>query len=237
MAKRADISDWILKETADYVFVNKPPFFPSVPERGKYTNIPVLELARKVWPDAILCHRLDRETSGVLLIAKNPEAYRHASIQFENRKVNKVYHAIVNGKIQFDNLEVNLPINTDDLKHIRIDKLQGKAATTYFQTLEVFRHFTLLECKPVTGRLHQIRVHLASQNAQISGDVLYGSQVPMLSEIKRKMSGEDTPLIQRFALHAYSLEFEQINGERIMVNALYNKDFEVFIKLLRKYDL
>jgi 23S rRNA pseudouridine955/2504/2580 synthase len=236
MSKPANILNWVLLENEDYVFINKPPFVPSVPERGKFTNTPVLELARKVWPEAILCHRLDRETSGVLLVAKNPEAYRHASIQFENRAVRKVYHAVVDGRIQFDGLRTDLPINTDNLANVRVDRKLGKSAITVFQTLEIFRHFTLMECVPVTGRLHQIRVHLASQNAHIAGDHLYGSETPMLSQIKRKMHGEDTSLIQRFALHAFSLSFTTADGTEISVEAPYFKDLEVFLKLLRKYD-
>jgi 23S rRNA pseudouridine955/2504/2580 synthase len=236
MGKFTHISDWVLHETDDYVFVNKPPYFPVVAERGKFTNIPVLDLAKKVWSDAVLCHRLDRETSGVLLIAKNPDAYRHASMQFEHRAMRKVYHAIVDGRMQFTELRTDLPINTDDLKNIRIDRKLGKSAITVFQTLEIFKHFTLMECVPVTGRLHQIRVHLASQNAHISGDQLYGSKIPMLSEIKRKMHGEDTPLIQRFALHAFALTLPLPDGQELTVEAPYFKDFEVFLKQLRKYD-
>lgn len=236
MAKPLSIRDLIVFENDDYAFINKPPFVPSVAERGKFTAVPVLELAREAWPDAILCHRLDRETSGILIIAKNPEAYRHASIQFEKRKVNKVYHAIVEGRVFFENLEVNLPINTDKLNAIKIDRKTGKPALTYFHTLENFKHFSLVECRPVTGRLHQIRVHLASQNARIAGDELYGAHIPFLSEIKRKMSGTDSPLIQRFALHARSVSLALPDGNTCTVEAPYYKDFEVFLKLLHKYD-
>lgn len=237
MAKPLNIQDLILSETADYAFINKPPFIPSVAERGKFTAVPLIDLAKKRWPDATLCHRLDRETSGILLVAKHPEAYRHASIQFEKRKVRKVYHAIVEGRVFFDNLEVNLPINAEKLNAIRIDRKYGKTALTHFQSLEHFRHFTLVACSPVTGRLHQIRVHLASQNARIAGDLLYGGTVPMLSQIKKKMSGEDAPLIQRFALHAVSLSIHLPDGSLFSAEAPYYKDFEVFLKLLRKYDL
>ena len=94
----------------------------------------------------------------------------------------------------------------------------------------------MIQCRPKTGRLHQIRVHLSSQNAKISGDILYGSQIPMLSKIKRKLSGEDRPLIERFALHAYQLKFTDLDGSIQEIQAPYAKDLEVFLKLLRKYD-
>lgn len=227
----------IIAETDDWVVINKPPFVPSLPERGKYTAEPVMEWSRKRWPDSILCHRIDRETSGALLIAKNAETFRHIAIQFEKRTIFKRYHAIADGRVQFDNLEVDLPINTEIIGKIRIDRIFGKPAQTTFNTIKEYRHFTLISCIPRTGRLHQIRVHLASQNAKIAGDTLYRSTIPTLSTIKRKVSGEDTALISRFALHARELTFQDLSGNTINVVAEYPKDFAVFLKLLEKYDL
>lgn len=226
----------IIQETENWTIINKPPYIPSLPERGKYTAESVIEWAKKKWEDAILCHRLDRETSGCLIIAKNAEAYRHISIQFEKRQIKKLYHAVVDGKVSFQELWVDLPINTENVLKIRIDKQNGKSAQTLFNTIQNFNHFTLIECQPRTGRLHQIRVHLASQNAKIAGDLLYGSQIPKLSLIKRKLSGEDTVLMPRFALHARQLEFQDLNGESCSIQAEYPKDFSVFLKLLNKYD-
>ncbi len=226
----------IIHETADWLVINKPPYIPSLPERGKYTAESVMEWAKKKWDDAILCHRLDRETSGCLIIAKTPEAYRHISIQFEKRQVRKLYHAIVDGKVNFQELWVDLPINTENVLKIRIDKQNGKSAQTLFNTIQNFNHFTLIECQPRTGRLHQIRVHLSSQNAKIAGDLLYGSQIPKLSLIKRKLSGEDTVLMSRFALHAREVDFQDLDGTPMSFQAEYPKDMEVFLKLLNKYD-
>lgn len=227
----------IIKETDQWVAINKPPYTPTVPERGKRTAQSVIEWAKDRWGENIfLCHRLDRETSGILLLAKNSEMHRHLSMQFEHRKIQKVYHAIVEGKIQFDQLEVDLPINTSDLKRIRIDHREGKKAVTSFQTIELFNRFTLMECAPKTGRLHQIRVHLASQNAKISADEKYGGRIPYLSSIKKKISGDDRPLIERFALHAQQIEFNDLEGQLETVQCPYPKDMEVFLKLLRKYD-
>lgn len=226
----------IIKETPDWLAINKPAFVPSLPERGKFTAISVHEWAKKQWETAILCHRIDRETSGVMLIAKNATTHRHFSIQFEKRKVKKIYHAIVNGQIQFDNLWIDLPILDEQLGKIKIDRKNGKPAQTRFNTLQLFRHFTLMECEPKTGRLHQIRVHLQSQNACIAADTLYGSSIPMLSGIKRKFQGTDSPLIQRFALHAKSLIITEPGGETIQLEANYPKDMAVMLKLLEKYN-
>jgi len=188
------------------------------------------------WPDSILCHRIDRETSGLLLIAKNPEAYRHFSMQFEHRKVHKIYHAIVNGQLHFNDLWIDLPIIAEQLGKIRIDRKNGKPAQTRFKSLQVFKHFTLMECEPKTGRLHQIRVHLQSQNACIAGDTLYGSDIPMLSWVKRKLHGTDTPLIQRFALHAKQMRIQAPDGTDLVLEAPYSKDIEVMLKHLNKYN-
>lgn len=237
MSKPAKISDWIIFENENYAVINKPAFVPSVSERGKYTHKPVIEMAREKWPDSTLSHRLDRETSGALIIAKNAEAYRNASIQFEKRKISKIYHAVIDGIVDFEETTVDLPIDISNLAKIHINRKTGKRAMTLFQTIEKFRHFSLVECKPVTGRLHQIRVHLESQNARISGDILYGSTLPLLSQIKKKMNGEDTVLIQRFALHARQIIFKDIDGSEIRVEAPYPKDMEVFLKLLHKYDM
>jgi 23S rRNA pseudouridine955/2504/2580 synthase len=227
----------IIRETDNWVAIHKPPYVPSLPERGVFTAESVQDWGRRTFGDAILCHRIDRETSGILLLAKNTETHRHFSMQFEHRKVQKIYHAIVNGRIDFQDFTVDLPINTEHVKKIRIDKQWGKPALTVFNTLQVFKHFSLMECRPQTGRLHQIRVHLASQNASIAADQLYGSRVPMLSQIKRKISGEDRPLMERFALHAYGLQLTDTDGQPLQLIADYPKDFEVFLKLLNRYDL
>ncbi|MFN5890100.1 MAG: RluA family pseudouridine synthase [Bacteroidota bacterium] len=227
----------IIAETENWVAVNKPPYVPSLPERGKYTAESVMEWARKRWPDSTLCHRIDRETSGVLLVAKHLEAFRHFAQQFEHRKVRKTYHAIANHQLHFKDFWVDLPIFAEQVGKIRIDRNHGKPAQTRFNTLTVFRHYTLLECEPKTGRLHQIRVHLQSQNASIAGDILYKSDIPYLSKIKKKLHGEDTPLIQRFALHARELELLDLDQSPLKITAEYPKDFAVFLKLLNKYDI
>ena len=226
----------IIEETDTWIAVNKPPFVPTIPERGKKTAVSIMAWAKEKWgEDIFLCHRLDRETSGILILAKTSEMHRNLSMQFEHRKVTKTYHAIVEGKIEFNQLLVDLPINTSDLNRIRIDHKNGKSAQTEFQSVELFKRFTLMECKPKTGRLHQIRVHLASQNARISADEKYGGIIPLLSHIKRKISGEDRPLIDRFALHAKSISFNVLNNTAVTVDCPYPKDYEVFLKLLRKY--
>lgn len=230
--------DIILFEDSDIIVVNKPPFLSSLDEReGKEINL--LRMAKQYAEDAQICHRLDKETSGLLVIAKHPEAYRHMSIQFERRKVKKVYHAIVDGTHVFEDLLVDLPILNIGKGNVAISRSEGKRAETWFNSIEYFKHYTLIECKPITGRMHQIRIHLATQRASITGDKMYGGQPAFLSKIKRGYrltDEEEQPIMKRFALHARQLTFIKPNGEEMTIEAEYPKDFGVLLKLLQKND-
>ncbi len=240
---RANLKDWIIYENDDVLAINKPPHISSLHERFESGQESVVELVKKENPGYSLCHRIDRETSGVLLVAKNPEAYRHIAMQFEKRTVSKVYHAMVSASVNIEALIVDLPLYTDSKRRVQVSKKNGKESLTEFNTIRQYRHFSLLACKPFTGRLHQIRVHAASQNLPLVCDVLYGGKIPYLSDIKRKVksdmigeSGEKKPLINRVALHAFSIEFDSPANGKTYIEAPYPKDFEVLIRLLEKYD-
>jgi RluA family pseudouridine synthase len=231
---KIDFKERILFEDEHYILVNKPPFISTLEDRKDPTNI--LALARAYSDDAQVCHRLDKDTSGVLAIAKDPEAYRHLSIQFEKRQVGKVYHAIVDGIHNFDNQLVDLPILKQDDGIAKISKREGKPAQTYFTTLATYRDHSLVECRPVTGRMHQIRVHLASLNASITGDDTYGGKPFLLSAIKRgfnlKKNTEEETFMKRMALHAFSLQFEDLSGIVQIVEAPYPKDIQALVRQL-----
>ena len=231
--------DLILFENNDLIVVNKPAFLSSLDNR-EGAEPSLLRLAKQYSNDAQICHRLDKETSGALIIAKNPETYRFISMQFEHREINKIYHAVINGTHQFDGLKVDLPILNLGNKNVAINKQEGKTALTYFQSLIYYKHFTLVECKPVSGRMHQIRIHLASQRAAIAGDELYGGEPVLLSGIKRGYKlgkdQEELPIMKRFALHAKQISFK-INPESLItIEAPYPKDFATLLKLLDKFD-
>lgn len=221
-------------ENDNYVVVNKPAFIATLEDRNEPVNL--LGLARRIYPDAQVCHRLDKETSGALAIARNPEAYRHLSMQFEKREVTKVYHAVVDGLHQFSDLLVDAPILKQDDGTVRISKAEGKSAQTWFNALKSFRMHTLMECKPVTGRMHQIRIHLAISGAPIMGDTLYGGKPFYLSQVKRgynlKKNTEEEPFMKRMALHAFSLRFLDLDGSEVSVEAPYHKDMAALVKQL-----
>lgn len=226
----------IIDESEDYIFINKPPFVSTLADRND--TVTILSLVKKHNDDYQICHRLDKETSGVLLVAKNPEAYRNASMQFEHRQVEKIYHAIVDGLHQFKEEEVNLPLHTTSSGYVKISHRKGKNAKTIFNTIDTFKRHSLVSCKPETGRMHQIRVHLASLTASITGDVTYGGQPLYLSTFKRNFikgkDKEEQPIIKRFALHALSISLMDLNGKVRYVEAPYPKDIEVALKQLQK---
>lgn len=216
------------------ILINKPPFISSLEDRHGGLNL--LALAREYIPTAQLCHRLDKETSGVLAIAKNPAAYRHLNMQFENRQVAKVYHAIVDGIHNFNEELVDAPILKLEDGVVKISKLEGKSAQTWFTALKSYRYHSLIECRPVTGRMHQIRIHLATQRASITGDETYGGKPFLLSQVKRdyklKKGTEEQPFMKRMALHAYSLEYSDLSDKRVTVQAPYPKDIQALIRQL-----
>lgn len=235
--KLPDFQDLILFEDDDYIVINKPPFLATLDERfGGAPNI--LRLAREQYDDVQACHRLDKETSGSLALAKNPAAYRHLAMQFEDRKVRKVYHAAAWGVHDYDGLRVERSIETTTKGKARL-AYKGKPAVTLVRTLEAFAKHTLLECQPITGRMHQIRLHLAYLQAPIIGDQMYGGEDFFLSSLKKKFNmkegQEEQPFIKRFALHAANLTFAKLDGESVTVEAPYPKDFRVLVETLRQY--
>lgn len=224
----------ILWEDNDFILVNKPPFLATLEDRHEKINL--LGLARGYVETAQVCHRLDKDTSGVLAIAKNPEAYRHMSMQFEHRQVNKIYHAVTDGINNFQDQLVDAPILKQDDGMVKISRREGKPAQTYFTSLKSYRNYTLVECRPITGRMHQIRVHLSFLGAPITADEMYGGKPFYLSAIKKgfnlKKFTTEEPFLKRMALHAYGLEFETLSGNREKIIAPYPKDIQALIRQL-----
>jgi 23S rRNA pseudouridine955/2504/2580 synthase len=237
--KKFEFKNLILWEDEDYILINKPPHLSTLDDRQVAGKQNILRLAKEYIEDAQVAHRLDKETSGVLAIAKNPDAYRHLAIQFEKRKVVKMYHAIVEGIQSFENVVVDKPILPLNTGGVKIDYEKGKEAETHFNTLEIFKRHTLVQCSPLTGRMHQIRIHLAILRASIIGDEQYGGKPLYLSELKRnfnlKKDVDELPLIQRFPLHAFQLTFENLKGKQISIEAPYPKDFHALLTQLRKF--
>lgn len=217
--------------------VNKPAGMASVPERQPNGNsLKEYLLARNAV--VLPVHRLDKETSGIIVFAKEAETHRSLSMQFEDRKVKKTYWAIVHGQLT-EAMENEAPLAEAGrglMKQVR----KGKPALTRFEPIEVFKSFTLVACYPVTGRTHQIRVHLQGLGFPIVGDVDYGGKQPFLSALKSKYrlheEATELPIMKRFALHALSLKWEENFPSDAPFTAPLAKDMEAFLKIIRKYN-
>jgi 23S rRNA pseudouridine1911/1915/1917 synthase len=182
-----------------------------------------------------IVHRLDKETSGVMVVAKDDEAYHQLAGQFKNRKVEKVYLAIVYGDVKGDEGLIDAPIgrHPDQRKKMTIRTKRGRIALTRWKVLERFGSFTFLEILPQTGRTHQIRVHLTSMGHPLLQDPLYGkrgkSEIidnPELRECLRR--------INRQALHAHRLGFDHPRtGQRVQFIAPIPEDMKETLDCLR----
>lgn len=187
-------------------------------------------------------HRLDFETSGVLLLAKTKEALVSLANQFGSNQPRKTYYALVAGAPNMDAFENNSKLGQHPIRVglMRVDEKNGKRSSTSFEVAERFKGFTLLKCFPKTGRTHQLRVHLQQLKLPIIADRLYGGEALMLSSLKRdfhlKRGKTENPLMDRVALHAYELRVEHpVTGQEVAITAPLPHDFEVALKFLRRH--
>ena len=187
-------------------------------------------------------HRLDFETSGVLLLAKDKPTLVHLANQFGSARTVKRYLALVQGAPAAESFRVDAKLAPHPARpeYIRVDPKRGRQATTLFRVRERFAGYALLECQPLTGRTHQIRVHLRSQLLPLVGDALYGGSPLWLSRLKPgyrfKKDREEIPLLGRAALHAERLEVvHPVTGAPIVIEAPWPKDLLVALKYLRRF--
>ncbi|MFH1857935.1 MAG: RluA family pseudouridine synthase [Candidatus Omnitrophota bacterium] len=233
----------IIFEDAHFVVVNKPAGLLTVPDRWDKTKISLLGAMNETLGSSLrLAHRLDKETSGLILFAKDLESQRYISSQFEGQEIRKSYFALVEGKLRDTSGKIELPL-MDDPQHTglsRVDEKRGKPSATLYEIVERFVGFTYLRVQPLSGRTHQIRVHFASIGHPLAVDSLYGRRDAIyLSELKpgykRKKDAEEKPLISRLTLHAGSLSFKNRDGRQITLEASLPKDFVLTLKNLRKF--
>jgi RluA family pseudouridine synthase len=188
-------------------------------------------------------HRLDRDTSGVILFARTAAAHRALNTQFERRQIIKKYHALIVGTPGWSSktIALSLRLDGDRLHRTVVDPRAGKECITAIRLLDRYNHYALVEAQPKTGRRHQIRVHLAAVGHPIVVDDLYGDGLALwLSALKpgyKPGNQTEKPLFGRLGLHASELTLTHPrNGQRVVVQAPYPKDFQRAIKQLRKYD-
>lgn len=193
-----------------------------------------------------LVHRLDKDTTGVVLVAKSVEAERALRAAFDEGLVRKTYLALVEGEHRLPDGEteiVDLPIGPDERKsgRMRVDRQHGKPSRTSIRVEQRFKGYTLLACEPLTGRTHQIRVHLREIGFPLAVDPYYGRRNALaLSDFKRdyrkKPGHVETPLVDRLTLHARVIDFPRVAGEgRVRVESPIPKDLARALKQLAKF--
>ncbi len=234
----------IIFEDDDLVILNKPALLLTIPDRHSAEKPNLLTMLNKKYGKIFIVHRLDKETSGIILFAKNATAHRTMSIAFEKRHVEKTYLALVEGKMLQEEGVIDKPLAPSMTRYNKmVIAKRGKASKTSYKILEKFKYYTLVEANIHSGRLHQIRVHLTSIGYPLAIDFLYGNKTEFkLSFIKKKRLNlskheEERPLMTRTTLHAYTLSiYHPTTNERLTFKAELHKDFRAVIAQLRKWN-
>lgn len=206
----------ILFENEDIVAVDKAEGLVAIPERRRQSQSLLDMLSIERGEKLYIVHRLDKETSGVMVFARNAEAHRFLNRQFETRAVVKTYLALTHGIIPGDEGVIDQPLRQFGSGRVAIDAERGKASISEFRVVERFQVHTLVEVRPMTGRRHQIRVHLYHLGHAVVGDPLYGD----LSVQK------DYP---RLMLHAQGLTIHLPSGEDLALVAALPESFRAVL--------
>ena len=236
----------IIYEDSELIILNKQPGILVHPARGNTHGTLVNALA--FYSDELssglgefrpgIVHRLDRDTTGVMVVTKNDTAQWKIAKQFENRQVNKTYLAIVHGtpELTADRIKAPLGIHPRVREKYAIRPEIGKESITFYEVTEAFRGFSLLELTPKTGRTHQIRVHLSYLKHPIVADDMYGGKLVYQWQLTDSEPVVQEPIINRVALHAFSIEFKHPSTEdMVKFEAPLPDDMQNLLDMLRKY--
>ncbi len=228
--KPQDIKVDIVYEDSDIIVVNKPKGLVVHPAVGNPDGT-LVNAIMNICKDSLsgiggeirpgIVHRLDKDTTGLLIIAKNDKAHINLSEQIKNREVKKIYIALVRGIVPENEATINMPIgrSTKDRKKMAVVK-NGKEAVTHFKVLNRYKKYTLLEIKIDTGRTHQIRVHMSEIGYPVVGDMVYSN-------------GKNEFGVEGQMLHAKSLDFKHpITGEQMHLEAELPSYFKEIIRTL-----
>jgi 23S rRNA pseudouridine955/2504/2580 synthase/23S rRNA pseudouridine1911/1915/1917 synthase len=234
------VSELLVFENDDFVALNKPSGLLSIPDReGK--EISLKNLLQEKYEKIFTVHRLDRDTSGLIVFAKNEATHKHLSLQFEGRLTKKIYAGLVIGSPAEKKGSINMPLAENMVQRgVMIVNRRGKESLTDYEVMEDFGIYSWMQFQIHTGRTHQIRVHMKEIGHPIVCDAVYGDSKPVLiSALKKKFKLsknelEERPILGRLALHAFQLSFTDINGKLVDLEAPLHKDMRATLQQLEK---
>lgn len=246
-----DIPLDVLHEDSAIIVINKPPNMIVHPGKGNYhgTLASALQFHFDKLSDAAgqyrpgIVHRLDRDTSGVLVVAKDNQVHHRLSGQFERRVVQKEYRALVWGKVEFDSdyIETHVRVHPRNREKMQVCEPGGNAreAVTFYEVLERFGGFSYIKLLPRTGRTHQLRIHMQHLGHPIVADRMYGGRQRLqTADLYDSIDKQDsTVLIRRQALHAFRLSFQHpLDDRQIEFEAPLPSDFECTLQALADHN-
>lgn len=234
------LDEHIIFQNDDFIAINKPSGLLTIPDReGK--DVSLKQILKAKFGEIFTVHRLDRDTSGIVIFAYHEASHKHLSQQFEARETNKIYGGLVIGKPAVDEGVIDEPIaEHPNKKGLMTVWRKGKESITEFKLLENFRLFSWMQFRILTGRTHQIRVHMKYLGNPIVCDPLYGDGKPVLiSQLKKKFNlsqkdDEERPILKRLALHSSQLSFKGLDGEAFNLEAPLPKDLRATLNQLGK---
>jgi 23S rRNA pseudouridine955/2504/2580 synthase/23S rRNA pseudouridine1911/1915/1917 synthase len=235
-----NLKDWIVFENDDLVALNKPSGLLSIPDReGKEVSLKDMLLEK--YGQIFTVHRLDRDTSGLIVFARNEETHKHLSRQFEERQTEKIYVGLVLGSPASQKGSINAPIAENTVRRgVMIIHQRGKESLTDYEVVTDFGIYSWMQFRIHTGRTHQIRIHMKDMGHPIVCDGIYGDGKPvLLSSFKSKFKlskneEEEKPMLNRLALHAYKLKCTDTHGKLIELEAPIHKDMRATLQQLEK---
>ena len=231
----------IIFENDDFIAINKEAGMLTIPDRHDERQLSLYKILNQKYRKIFIVHRLDRDTSGLILFAKNEATHKYLSQLFELRNIEKKYLGIVRGSMPEKTGSINEPIAEHPVKKgMMIISKKGKPSLTNYEVLEDFGIYSLVQFEIQSGRTHQIRVHTKSVGHPIICDEIYGDGKPiLLSSFKKKYKLSDNeleerPLISRLALHSASLHFRDIYQKEFFIEAPLPKDMKALLQQLAK---
>ena len=235
------LKELIIAENENWIALNKPSGLLSIPDReGKEISLKMM--LQEKYGRILTVHRLDKDTSGLIVFAKDEATHRHLSIQFEERKTKKIYTGLVIGSPTEKKGSISLPLAENMVQRgMMIVNQRGKESLTDYEVIDDFGIYSWMQFEIHTGRTHQIRVHMKEIGHPLVCDELYGDgKSVLISSLKKKFNLsknelEERPILSRLALHAFQLTFKDIKGKTVELEAPLPKDLRALLQQLNKW--